>query len=137
MVTRGGWAFVPTAAEKRKRVTTHPPRSFWTIHFPITCRSFRPVAAVTKATGLSCSYWSRVRRGQCVPHPRHWAEVRELLRESWKATIKRRATCIDDAGDCLGEGLRQVDHAYPAKVAIDIRRKGIEELCAAESVFTL
>jgi CRISPR-associated endonuclease Cas1 len=37
------------------------------------------ISQLVRATGLSRSYWWRVRRGQSVPHPRHWANVRELL----------------------------------------------------------
>jgi CRISPR-associated endonuclease Cas1 len=37
------------------------------------------ISQLVKATGLSRSYWWRVKRGQCVPHPRHWTAVRELL----------------------------------------------------------
>ncbi len=36
------------------------------------------VAAMAKATGLSLAFCWKVRRGEKVPHPRHWEALREL-----------------------------------------------------------
>jgi hypothetical protein len=36
------------------------------------------VPAMMRATGLTSSYCWRIRRGERVPHPMHWARLREL-----------------------------------------------------------
>jgi CRISPR-associated endonuclease Cas1 len=36
------------------------------------------VGAIARVTGLSTSYSSQVRKGECVPHPRHWPALAEL-----------------------------------------------------------
>jgi transcriptional regulator with XRE-family HTH domain len=33
---------------------------------------------LARATGLSVSHWSKVKRGERVPHPRLWAALAEL-----------------------------------------------------------
>jgi CRISPR-associated endonuclease Cas1 len=38
----------------------------------------QPIQVITKATGLSRAYASRVRRGLVIPHPRHWKALRKL-----------------------------------------------------------
>jgi hypothetical protein len=38
-----------------------------------------PVRRIAEATGLTRGYCSMVRRGLRVPHPRHWAALRELV----------------------------------------------------------
>jgi hypothetical protein len=35
-----------------------------------------PLRRLVEATGLSLRYCSLIRRGEKVPHPRHWASVR-------------------------------------------------------------
>lgn len=37
-----------------------------------------PLSALTQATGLSLRYCSLIRRGMCVPHPRHWEALRHI-----------------------------------------------------------
>lgn len=37
-----------------------------------------PLSALTQATGLSLRYCSLIRRGACVPHPRHWETLQKL-----------------------------------------------------------
>jgi hypothetical protein len=39
------------------------------------------LAAMAKATGLSESYCSYIRRGERVPHPRHWVTLSQLIGE--------------------------------------------------------
>jgi hypothetical protein len=36
-----------------------------------------PLSRLVEATGLSLRYCSQIRRGERVPHPRHWAKLRE------------------------------------------------------------
>jgi hypothetical protein len=43
-----------------------------------------PLRAIAQATGLSEGYCSFVRRGQKVPHQRHWDALRVLIEESKK-----------------------------------------------------
>jgi hypothetical protein len=38
----------------------------------------QPISAITAATGLSKAYASRIRRGQVVPHARHWEKLEKL-----------------------------------------------------------
>jgi hypothetical protein len=35
-----------------------------------------PLSRLVKATGLSLRYCSQIRRGEKVPHPRHWEALR-------------------------------------------------------------
>ncbi len=37
-----------------------------------------PLAALVRVTGLSQPYCAMVRRGERVPHPRHWEALRAL-----------------------------------------------------------
>ena len=37
------------------------------------------LVAMMRATGLSRPYCAMIRRGERVPHPRHWGELRELV----------------------------------------------------------
>lgn len=41
-----------------------------------------PLARLMEATGLSEAYCSRIRRGEVVPHPRHWRSLKTLVQES-------------------------------------------------------
>lgn len=36
------------------------------------------LTAMAKATGLSIQYCSLIRRGQCVPHRRHWIALTKI-----------------------------------------------------------
>lgn len=37
------------------------------------------LAAMMRATGLSRPYCARIRRGEQIPHPRHWNALRTLV----------------------------------------------------------
>ncbi len=37
-----------------------------------------PLGRIAKATGLTLMYCSMIRRGLCVPHPRHWETLRRI-----------------------------------------------------------
>jgi hypothetical protein len=37
-----------------------------------------PLSRLAKATGLSLRYVSQIRRGEKVPHPRHWNAFRSI-----------------------------------------------------------
>jgi hypothetical protein len=37
-----------------------------------------PISRLMGVTGLSEAYCYRIRRGEIVPHPRHWAVLRAL-----------------------------------------------------------
>jgi hypothetical protein len=37
-----------------------------------------PLSLLVKATGLSLRYVSQIRRGERVPHPRHWHAFRSV-----------------------------------------------------------
>jgi len=39
-----------------------------------------PLSRLVKATGLSLRYCSQIRRGEKVPHPRHWLALRNASR---------------------------------------------------------
>jgi hypothetical protein len=41
-----------------------------------------PLSRLVKATGLSLRYCSQIRRGEKVPHPRHWAALAAATRSS-------------------------------------------------------
>lgn len=41
-----------------------------------------PLRRMVEATGLSLRHCSRIRRGEAVPHPRHWETLRGLSRET-------------------------------------------------------
>jgi predicted transcriptional regulator len=36
------------------------------------------LAALAETTGLSKGYCARIRKGEVVPHPRHWEALQEL-----------------------------------------------------------
>jgi hypothetical protein len=36
-----------------------------------------PLSELVHATGLTAGYLSQVRRGKKIPHPRHWAALRD------------------------------------------------------------
>jgi len=38
----------------------------------------KPVRELVQATGLTRQYCGRIRKGKCVPHPRHWVALRRL-----------------------------------------------------------
>jgi hypothetical protein len=44
-----------------------------------------PLRQLTQATGLSLRYVSLIRRGERVPHPRHWQALRAASRSSASA----------------------------------------------------
>jgi hypothetical protein len=41
-----------------------------------------PIRQLADATSLSPHYCSLIRLGKRVPHPRHWASVKELTKET-------------------------------------------------------
>ena len=41
-----------------------------------------PLSRLVKETGLSLRYVSQIRRGERVPHPKHWDSFREFSREA-------------------------------------------------------
>ena len=62
-----------------------------------------PLSRLVKATGLSLRYCSQIRRGEKVPHPRHWQALRDSALESpsakwrvshhpWRAHCDRMVT---------------------------------------------
>ncbi len=44
--------------------------------------------AMAKATGLSSGYCSMVRRGLCVPHPRHWEALRSVIGSNYTREVR-------------------------------------------------
>ena len=46
-----------------------------------------PIRKMMTATGLSEPYCHRIRRGEAVPHRRHWQALRELAEELAKGTL--------------------------------------------------
>src|SRR5512133_104865 len=44
---------------------------------PLICEV--PLSRMVKATGLSLRYCSQIRRGEKVPHPRHWLALRRAI----------------------------------------------------------
>jgi hypothetical protein len=42
-----------------------------------------PLSRLVKATGLSLRYVSQIRRGERVPHPRHWDAFRMFTSDAW------------------------------------------------------
>jgi hypothetical protein len=53
-----------------------------------------PLRRLSKGTGLSLRYVSLIRRGERVPHPRHWDASREGFmrwRTVWSPLVSRRA----------------------------------------------
>jgi hypothetical protein len=65
------------AAWSRKHSDTFDPESFAKEIGPRLATASR--AAMMRATGLSRPYYSMIRRGVRIPHPRHWEALRGLV----------------------------------------------------------
>lgn len=50
-----------------------------------------PVEQIMKGTGLSLRYCSLIRRGLCVPHPRHWQRLLKVIERQfpWRQSHDR------------------------------------------------
>jgi hypothetical protein len=46
-----------------------------------------PVLQMVSATGLSEAYCYRIRRGELVPHPRHWRALKEVAASASNTSI--------------------------------------------------
>jgi CRISPR-associated endonuclease Cas1 len=65
-----------------KRINpVRPSDEIFTIEILPTLRAL-PTASIASATGLSKIMCAKVRRGEIVPHPRHWPALRELAKGS-------------------------------------------------------
>jgi len=62
-----------------KRNPVRPSKAIFATEILPTLRSL-PSATIASATGLSKIMCSKIRRGEIVPHPRHWPALRELAR---------------------------------------------------------
>jgi hypothetical protein len=71
---------VEIAAWKEKNAV-RPSKEIFTVQILPALRTLRS-ATIASATGLSKIMCARVRRGEIVPHPRHWPALRKLAKRT-------------------------------------------------------
>jgi CRISPR-associated endonuclease Cas1 len=65
-------------AKAFEATTGDPPSREVFVHEILPALRSVPIRAMADATGLTRSYCSKIRKGLCVPHPRHWEALKRV-----------------------------------------------------------